>query len=202
MLIHILSTAISSITYNQVYTQTSNQMYMFKSNGGNGTVSSVVLSNFIGHNNAYSLDLNAYWASISPIAGDGISYSSITFSNWTGDCADGAERGPVNIICPSAVPCEDIVVEDFEMWTDTGSSEWYKCADAYGTGVCLKEGPPYTTYGTVTSTVTKAPSGYSAPTMAADLKSGLGITTSIAIPTVPNSFFPGATPATARVYAG
>jgi rhamnogalacturonan hydrolase len=43
-------------------------------------------------------------------------------------------------------------------------------------------------------------SGYSAATMPSDLPSGLGITTSIAIPTVPTTFFPGATPATKRAY--
>jgi len=35
-------------------------MFMFKSNGGNGTVHDVTLENFIGHKNAYSLYLNAY----------------------------------------------------------------------------------------------------------------------------------------------
>lgn len=36
--------------------------------------------------------------------------------------------------------------------------------------------------------------------MPGQLSAGLGITTPIAIPTVPNSFYPGATPATPRVY--
>lgn len=45
--------------YTNVYTQRSNQMYMFKSHGGSGTVSNVDLNNFVGHSNAYTLDLDS-----------------------------------------------------------------------------------------------------------------------------------------------
>lgn len=41
-------TDISDIVYRNVYTWKSNQMYMIKSNGGSGTVSNLVLENFIG----------------------------------------------------------------------------------------------------------------------------------------------------------
>jgi hypothetical protein len=41
-------TEISDIVYRNVYTWKSNQMYMVKSNGGSGTVSNLVLENFIG----------------------------------------------------------------------------------------------------------------------------------------------------------
>jgi hypothetical protein len=41
-------TNISDITYRNIYTWSSNQMYMIKSNGGDGTVSNVLLENFIG----------------------------------------------------------------------------------------------------------------------------------------------------------
>jgi rhamnogalacturonan hydrolase len=56
-------------------------MFMIKSNGGSGTVKNCQFNNFIGHSNAYSLDFNAYWASMTPIAGDGITYEDITFNN-------------------------------------------------------------------------------------------------------------------------
>lgn len=46
-------TAISDIHYRNVYTWASNQMYMVKSNGGSGTVSNVVLENFIGASDAH-----------------------------------------------------------------------------------------------------------------------------------------------------
>lgn len=86
------------------------------------------------------------------------------------------------------------------MWTESGSVEYYKCADAWGQGYCLRGGSGHTEYGTLTSTVTAAPSGYSAPTMPGQLSTGFGLSTSIPVPTVPSTFFPGATPATPRVY--
>lgn len=39
---------ISDITYRNIYTWKSNQMYMIKSNGGSGYVENLVLENFIG----------------------------------------------------------------------------------------------------------------------------------------------------------
>ena len=170
----------------------------------NGTISGVVtdvtLQNFIGHQNAYSLYIDAYWSSISAAAGDGVFYNSITFNNWKGTCANGATRPPLYVLCPSTQPCTNIVIENFAMWTESGSTEYYKCADAWGSGYCLHGGSAHTEYGTVTSTLTAAPSGYSATTMPGQLTAGFGLSTSIPIPTVPNTFFPGATPATARVY--
>ncbi|CRG89246.1 hypothetical protein PISL3812_06282 [Talaromyces islandicus] len=193
-------TDISKVEYNNIYTVNSNQMFMFKSNGGNGTVTEVTLQNFIGHKNAYSLYINAYWSDQTVAEGDGILYNSITFNNWKGTCANGAQRPPLYVWCPSTNPCTNIRIEDFAIWTESGSTEYYKCADAWGTGYCLHSGTQHTEYGTTTSTVKSAPSGYSAATMPGEITAGLGITTSIAIPTVPNTFFPGATPATPRVY--
>lgn len=65
-------TAVSDITYKNIYTWSSNQMFMLKSNGGSGTVSNVVLENFIGHGNAYSLTLDEAWSSMKTIAGNGV----------------------------------------------------------------------------------------------------------------------------------
>ena len=39
---------ISDITYRNIYTWKSNQMYMIKSNGGSGNVENLLLENFIG----------------------------------------------------------------------------------------------------------------------------------------------------------
>lgn len=41
---------VSDITYRNIYTWNSNQMYMIKSNGGSGNVENVLLENFIGKN--------------------------------------------------------------------------------------------------------------------------------------------------------
>ena len=119
-----------NIIYNNVYTVESNQMMMIKSDGGSGTLKNVQFNNFIGHSNAYSLDINAYWSSESVQSGDGVNYQNITFSNWKGTCSNGASRAPINVICPSGGPCTDITIEDFSMWTEAGSYELYKCENA------------------------------------------------------------------------
>jgi len=168
-------------------------MMMIKSNGGSGSVSDVAFENFIGHANAYSLDIDQYWASMSAVAGAGVQLSNIRFTNWTGTEANGAQRGPVKVVCADGAPCTDLTIEDFEMWTETGSSQTYSCRSAYGEGFCLKAGTGKS-YAAVTSTVKTAPTGYQAPTMPDDLKAGFGTTVSIPVPTIPTTFFPGATP--------
>ncbi|EPQ52649.1 Rhamnogalacturonase A [Gloeophyllum trabeum ATCC 11539] len=187
-------TNISNVQYRNVYTWSSNQMMMIKSNGGSGTVQSVTFENFIGHGNAYSLNIDQYWSSESTQDGNGVQLSDITFSNWKGTEASGSARGPIRVICADGAPCTSISISNFAMWTESGSSQWYACRSAYGSGYCLRSGSSHTSYAASTTTVSSAPSGYSAPTMAADLKTAFGFTTSIPIPTIPTSFYPGATP--------
>lgn len=73
-------TSVQNIQYSNVYTWSSNQMMMIKSNGGSGTVKNVVFENFIGHGNAYSLDIDQYWAEETTAAGNGVQLSNITFN--------------------------------------------------------------------------------------------------------------------------
>ncbi|KAJ5225035.1 hypothetical protein N7468_006260 [Penicillium chermesinum] len=129
-------TNISDITYRNIYTWSSNQMYMIKSNGGDGNVDNVVLENFIGHGNAYSLDIDQYWSSQSTSSGDGVQLNNITIRNWKGTAADGAKRGPIKVACAEGAPCTDITIEDFAIWTEEGDYEWYSCESAYGEGAC------------------------------------------------------------------
>ncbi|RDL37055.1 Glycoside hydrolase family 28 protein [Venustampulla echinocandica] len=184
--------AISNIIYRNIYTWQSNQMFMLKSNGGSGSVTNCQFLNFIGHSNAYSLNLNAYWSSQTVAAGSGVAYKNLTFSNWKGTCANGAQRAPIQVLCPSAVPCTDITIKDFAMWTETGSTALYKCENAFGNGACLGTGK----VGAYASTITikSQPTGYSAPPMPNRL-STLAITASVPIPTIPTTFFPAAKPA-------
>ena len=179
-------------------------MYMIKSNGGSGTVSNVVLENFIGHGNAYSLDIDQYWSSMSPIGGAGVQLDNIKINNWTGTEANGLQRGPVKVMCADGAPCTDVVITDFAMWTETGSAQWYSCQSAYSHahphpgGFCLRRSPDKVSYAATTKTVTSAPTGYEAPSMAADLATHTwGTTESIPIPTIPASFFPGVMPISA-----
>jgi rhamnogalacturonan hydrolase len=70
---------ISHVIYRNVYTIHSNQMMMIKSNGGSGILSDVVMDNFIGHSNAYSLDIDQHWSSMKVNEGKGVKLSNITF---------------------------------------------------------------------------------------------------------------------------
>ncbi|KAK5790730.1 hypothetical protein VI817_008017 [Penicillium citrinum] len=185
---------ISDITYRNIYTWNSNQMYMIKSNGGSGSVSDVILENFIGHGNAYSLDIDQAWSSMSTVDGDGVRLNNISISNWKGTAANGAQRGPIKVNCAPGAPCTDISIEDFAMWTESGDYETYICNSAYGSGACLQEESGDTTSYSTTVTVTTAPTGYSAATMAGDLSTVFGTDSEIPIPTIPTSFYPGATP--------
>lgn len=149
-----------------------------------------------GHGNAYSLDIDSAWSSMSKVSGDGVQLTNVTIRNWKGTEANGAQRGPIKVKCADGAPCTDITIEDFAMWTETGSYQWYNCESAYGSGACLKGGDEYTSY-TTTQTVKSAPSGYSAATMASDLATAFGTASPIPIPAIPTSFYPGATPASA-----
>ncbi|PYI26196.1 rhamnogalacturonase rhgB [Aspergillus indologenus CBS 114.80] len=187
-------TNVTDITYRNIYTWNSNNMMLIKSNGGSGFIENVVLENFIGHGNAYSLDVDSAWASMSTVEGDGIQMSNFTIKNWKGTEEYGLTRGPIKMICPTGAPCYDITIEDFAMWTEKGSVQWYSCQSAYGSGFCLKDSDDHAAYSASTTTVSSAPSGYSATTMAGDLTAAFDTTLSIPIPTIPTSFYPGATP--------
>lgn len=168
-------------------------MMMIKSNGGSGYVEDVVFENFIGHGNAYSLDVDQYWSSMTAVAGNGVQLSNITFNNWKGTLANGAQRGPVKVACADKAPCTDITITDLIMWTEAGSKQTYSCRSGYGSGFCLKKGTG-ASYVAVTSTQTAAPTGYSAASMAGDLKTAFGTASSIPIPTMPASFYPNTPP--------
>lgn len=173
---------------------------MIKSNGGSGTVSNVVLENFIGHSNAYSMNIEQYWESMKTIDGDGVQLSNIKINNWTGTATDGNQRGPLQIKCADGAPCTGVDVTDFNMWTEKGDTQFYSCRSAYTSldesesPYCLKEGSDQLEYAATTTTVATAPTGYEAPKMADDLEEDFGFTVSIPVPAMPTSFFPGQAP--------
>jgi rhamnogalacturonan hydrolase len=74
-----LNVNISKVHYRNVYTVQSNQMMMIKSNGGNGIVRDVLLENFIGHGNAYSLNIDSKWSPLKVNPGPGVTLRNITF---------------------------------------------------------------------------------------------------------------------------
>lgn len=150
------NTAISNIAYRNIYTIGSNQMYMIKSNGGDGYVKNCSFNNFIGHGNAYSLDINGQWAERTVDPGNGVLFTDLDFDNWKGTAANGVQRGPINVVCPTAEPCTGISISNFALWTDSGKSILYKCQNGYGSGGCLKAGTG-SSYAMITQTMTAAP---------------------------------------------
>ncbi|KAF2685414.1 glycoside hydrolase family 28 protein [Lentithecium fluviatile CBS 122367] len=189
-----LNTAISSIHYRNIYTWKSNQMMMIKDNGGSGYVEDVVFENFIGHSNAYAANIDQYWSSMSSLGSTGAQLSNITYKNWKGTQADGSSRGYLKAVCSNSKPCTDITLTDIAMWTETGSKMVNQCQSGYGTGSCLKKGTSTVSYAVTKVTETAAPTGYSAASMPNNLKTGWNRSSSIPIPTIPTSYFPGATP--------
>lgn len=187
-----VDTAISKIRYKNVYTWRSNQMMMIKSNGGSGIVEDVVFENFIGHENAYAFNIDQYWASMAALAGSGVSLSNISATNWRGVQANGAQRGPVKVVCADGAPCTDVNVQDVRMWTQTGSRNVNLCRSGHGQGACLRNGDE--AYNLVTQTVTTPPTAYAAPTMKEDLSTAWGTAASIPIPTLQASYYPGVLP--------
>jgi rhamnogalacturonan hydrolase len=114
-------------------------MMMIKSNGGSGTFSHAVFRNFTGHSNAYTLNLDSAWAQRQPDPGLGVEYDYLTFSNWKGTCLDGTRRPPIQILCPDVLFCGHMEVEDFNVWTENGTSVLHKCQNAFGVGACMNQ---------------------------------------------------------------
>lgn len=129
---------------------------MFKSYYDSGSVYNIQLKNFIGHKKAYSLYLNGYWTSPAKTAGNGVLYHDIAFSNCKRTCSNGAQRGPIRIICPDGAPCYNIALDNIAIWTESGSKEYYNCESAYGTGACLNGVKSYNAYA-VTETISSTP---------------------------------------------
>lgn len=164
-------------------------MFMIKSNGGDGYIKDCTFTNFIGHSNAYALDIDEYWTSRALDPGNGVVLSGLTFSNWQGTIID-PKRASINVVCADGAPCTGISISNINFWTDTKAAMHYFCRSAYGSGYCLKSssGGPYQT----TTTVSSAPANYNGAKMSGDLPTGLGLTVSIAIPAaIPTSFYPG-----------
>ena len=204
-------TTISNILYRNVYTWSSNLMMMIKPNSGSGHLKNVLFENFIGHENAYSLDIDQYWSSMSAVDGAGIKLGNVTFDarspgldfislmlttttttqNWKGTCANSLQYDPVKVICADGSPCSGVTISDFAMWTEKESKGWYSCRSAYGSGgFCLRDGSQSTpSYAVSATIVLNHPRDIPLHrTMEGDLETAFGYTLSIPIPTIPTSF--------------
>ncbi|KAG6126988.1 hypothetical protein E4U46_002628 [Claviceps purpurea] len=198
-------TNISNIDYRNIYTHHSNQLYMFKSRGGSGTVSSVTLDNFIGHNNAYGFDVDTNWLRQSVGAGAGVSYANINVTNWKGSSRDDMQRAAVRVLCPAHVPCTNIEIHNVDIRNQNGSPAVHVCDHAFGAGSCLtnelmeanSEGPVTKTFPQTrldTDMSTDAAPDFVQPMLPNELKAPWNVSEPIPIPQMPALFFPGIKP--------
>lgn len=157
---------------------------MIKSKGGSGSVHDCQFNNFIDHSNAYGLDINGYWSSQSAAAGNGIVLTNPSFRNWKGTCSNDATPGPIQVICLSGAPCTNITISDFAMWTESGSSGYFKYENDWGTGGCLATISAHSAFAMINSIIKSAPTGYTAAKMPGDLANIFPLTSSISIPPI------------------
>lgn len=175
---------------------------MIKSNGGDGYLRNVVLDSFLARGTAYGLDVDQHWSGQTPVAGDGVSFSNITFSvsfvcvltsfiwltrtmfcwkqNWDGAVVDGVQRPPVQFLCADGAPCTDMQLVNVNLWSATNEAV-VKCESAFGSGLCLESGTP-TSYAVTTSSITQ-PAGFTTPpSLPGDLTEGFATDSPIPIP--------------------
>lgn len=201
-------TDVHDIEYRDIYTHHSNQMFMFKSRGGSGSVRNVELRRFAGHSNAYTLDLDSDWSKTKAAAGDGVAYANIHVADWRGTCVDGHRRPPVRVKCPARVPCAGLNITGFDVRGSDGAGHVvYQCENAFGSGACLRPpphahggdgAPPYVADERVEVTV---PALGGIGPMPNELARPFHPDAGVPIPQMPSSFFPGSRPRKALLLA-
>lgn len=129
---------------------------MIKSNGGSGEFYNAQFKNFMGHTNAWTLDVDSAWTSMKTVEGDGVQYTNLSFSDWSGTCSNAKNRPPIRLLCPADVPCKEISIVNVDIGTEVGSEVGQVCQNAYGSGACLKAGTAYTAYTTTATATTEA----------------------------------------------
>ncbi|KAJ5885493.1 hypothetical protein N7495_010003, partial [Penicillium taxi] len=140
--------------------------------GGSGYVTNVTFSNFRSLGSAYGLDINQYWQNtLEPDTG-AVSLSNILLKNFTGSVANGKKRGPLVLIANDLTFATNITVEEFSVWTETGTEIINKISNVFGQGddsygsnngiATLASGQDPYTY-TRSYTITSSPNGWTAP---------------------------------------
>lgn len=99
----------------------------------------------------------------------------------------------IRLQCDPDVPCYEITLENVALWTASNDEVEWLCENAYGSGACLGSTATEDLAAT-TSIVTTGKPYYATSYMSVDLATGFPTNSSFAIPAVPTSFYPGATP--------
>ncbi|KAG5985007.1 hypothetical protein E4U55_002114 [Claviceps digitariae] len=185
---------ISNIVYRNVYTHHSNNLYLFKSRGGSGSVTSVQLENFIGHSNAYGLSIDTDWIRQEVGAGPGVFYSDINVVNWNGTSrVESTHRDAIRVLCPAEVPCTRLNIENVHIVNDDGSNTTQLCQNAFGAGACLAA-PGHTKATRSDDVSVGILNPLAAPLLPNELPAPFDVSQPIPIPVMPVRFFPGIAP--------
>ncbi|RDW91744.1 hypothetical protein BP5796_01138 [Coleophoma crateriformis] len=190
-----LDTAIENIQYQHLYMNEADACFL-KSNGGSGYVTNVSWRDVTVHGSAYPLTIDLAWGTDN--GGPGITVSNLEWMNYFG-YNDVHTRAAIRLQCSDSAPCYGLTLNNVHMWTSDGGVVTYGCTDAYGVGACMVNKPasPKPAAYTSVQSVTTTSSLVGAATMAADFKTALSPTGTIAIPAIPTSFYPGQTPQSA-----
>lgn len=151
-------------------------------------MTNVTFENFRSLGSLYGLDINQYWQNtFTPDTGS-VALSNLLFKNFsgkslrwlekigkltpTGSVANGALRPPLYLIANDLTFAKNVTVEDFSIWTETGtnvvnhiSNVFGKGDNSYGTndGIpSLSAGQAPYTY-TSAYTITASPTSWKAP---------------------------------------
>ncbi|KAJ5852363.1 CAZyme family GH28 [Penicillium soppii] len=141
--------------------------------GGSGYVTNITFSNFRSLASLYGLDINQYWQNTFEPDTGAVALSNLVFRNFSGSVADGAKRPPLYLIANDLTFATNVTVEDFTIWTESGTSVVNKISNIFGAGddsygstdgiKSLGEGESPSPY-TSTYTITASPTNWQAPT--------------------------------------
>ncbi|KAM0209972.1 hypothetical protein ACHAPA_008211 [Fusarium lateritium] len=159
--------------------------------GGSGHVTNITFENFRSKASLYGLDINQYWQNTFEPDTGAVALSNLVFKNFSGSVADGAKRPPLFLVANDLSFATNVTVEDFSLWTESGTSVVNKISNIYGHGdnsygsadgiKSLTSGQSPTPY-TSTYTITAKPTGWTAPSLPTWAAASTGYGTDVPIP--------------------
>ncbi|EED19646.1 rhamnogalacturonase, putative [Talaromyces stipitatus ATCC 10500] len=169
-----VSAEISNIVARNISIVQGNNIAFIKTYpGGSGYVTNVTFENFRSLTSLYGLSINQYWQNkLTPDTGS-VALSNILFRNFSGSVANGTLRPPLYLIANDLTFATNITVEDFSVWTETGTQVLNQISNVFGHGddsygpndgiPSLNPGETPYAY-TSTYTITASPTSWQAPT--------------------------------------
>ncbi|KOS41525.1 hypothetical protein ACN38_g7604 [Penicillium nordicum] len=140
--------------------------------GGFGYVTNITFTNFRSLGSLYGLDINQYWQNTFEPDTGAVALSNLVFRNFSGSVADGVKRPPLYLVANDLSFATNVTVEDFSVWTESGTTVVNKISNIFGTAdhsygssngiksLGAGESPsPYSS----TYTITASPTGWKAP---------------------------------------